>query len=154
VNQALLKEINEVNKCLISTVVDIGEEDISFDAAVNEVGPGTIVKCSFNAVTSGPDQIFLVLTMCLLVSSDYPNCSPVFLDKLPLELSKEQEHLLLKARSKFTRSIRCLSQPISVTEMAKSWDTCAGAVILEYSVQNGGGSFSTRYGTWKTVSNS
>ncbi|PIA27260.1 hypothetical protein AQUCO_08100003v1 [Aquilegia coerulea] len=101
-----------------------------------------------------PRVEFPVLTMCLLVSSDYPKCSPVFLDKLPLELSKEHKYMLLKAGSQFMRSIRCLPQPITVTKMARSWDTCAHAVILEYAVQNGGGSFSTRYGTWRTVSTS
>nr|GMD49596.1 mediator of RNA polymerase II transcription subunit 15A isoform X2 [Ipomoea batatas] len=85
----------------------------------------------------------------LLVPANYPNCSPIIMDKFPVEVSKEYEDLSIKARSKFSASLRSLSQPMSLRDIARTWDFCARAVILEYAQQSGGGSFSSKYGTWE-----
>jgi len=61
----------------------------------------------------------------------------------------ESEDLSTKTKSKFSISLRCLSQPMSLGEMAKTWDACARKVILEYAQQTGGGSFSSTYGSWE-----
>ena len=63
--------------------------------------------------------------------------------------SKEYEDLSIKARSKFSISLRSLSQPMSLSEMARTWDICARAVISEFAQQSGGGTFSSKYGTWE-----
>lgn len=66
-----------------------------------------------------------------------------------LSHSKEYEDLSIKARSRFSASLRSLSQPISLGDIARTWDFCARAVISEYAQQSGGGSFSSKYGTWE-----
>jgi len=85
----------------------------------------------------------------LLVPSNYPNCSPILLDKFPVEVSKEYEDLSVKAKSRFSISLRSLSQPMSLDEIARTWDVCARAVISEHAQQSGGGSFSSKFGTWE-----
>nr|GEY67626.1 mediator of RNA polymerase II transcription subunit 15A isoform X1 [Tanacetum cinerariifolium] len=67
----------------------------------------------------------------LLVPANYPNCSPILLDKFPAE-------------------VRSLSQPMSLKEIAKTWDVCARAVISDYAQQNGGGTFSSKYGGYSS----
>lgn len=59
------------------------------------------------------------------------------------------EDLLGKAKSKLYVIMRNLLQPMSVEEIAKSWDVCAREVITDYAQQNGGGNFSSTYGTWE-----
>lgn len=68
---------------------------------------------------------------------------------LIVKCSKEYEDLSIKAKSRFNISLRSLSHPMSLEEMAKTWDMCARAVISEYAQQSGGGTFSSRYGTWE-----
>ena len=63
--------------------------------------------------------------------------------------SKEYEDLSVKTKSRFSISLRSLSQPMSLAEIARTWDVCARAVISEYTQQSGGGSFSSKYGTWE-----
>lgn len=63
--------------------------------------------------------------------------------------SKESQDLSAKAKSRFGVSLRSLSQPMSLREMARTWDVCARKVMEEYARQHGGGSFSSRYGTWE-----
>ena len=67
--------------------------------------------------------------------------------------SKEHDDLSMKARSRFSISLRSLSQPMSLGEMARTWDICARGVICEHAQQSGGGSFSSKYGTWENVLN-
>uniref|UniRef100_M1D605 Transcription cofactor n=2 Tax=Solanum tuberosum TaxID=4113 RepID=M1D605_SOLTU len=88
----------------------------------------------------------------LLVPINYPNCSPILLDKFPVEVSKEYEDLSTKAKSRFSVSLRSLSQPMSLKDIAKTWDVCARAVICEYAQQSGGGTFSSKYGSWENCS--
>ena len=63
--------------------------------------------------------------------------------------SKEYEDLSIKAKSRFSISLRSLAQPMSLEEIARTWDNCARAVISEYAQQSGGGTFSSKYGTWE-----
>lgn len=159
-NHALLEEIREINQRLIDTVICVSDEDvdpISASAITAEGGEGTIVKCSFSAVALSPNlksqyasaQMSPIQPLRLLVPISYPSSSPILLDKFPIEVSKEYEDLSLKAKSRFSISLRNLSQPMSLGEIAKTWDACARAVILEYAQQSGGGSFSSIYGTWE-----
>ncbi|KVH91385.1 Coactivator CBP, KIX domain-containing protein [Cynara cardunculus var. scolymus] len=155
-NHALLEEIKEINQGLIDTVVDISEED-NDPAAASEGGDGTVVKCSFCAVALGPNlksqyasaQMSPIQPLRLLVPANYPNCSPILLDKFPIEVSKEYEDLSVKTKSRFSISLRSLSQPMSLKEIARTWDVCARAVISEYAQQSGGGTFSSKYGVWE-----
>lgn len=158
-NHALLEEIREINLRLIDTVVDISDEDVdpTAMAAAKEGGEGTIVKCSFSAIALSPNlksqyassQMSPIQPLRLLVPTNYPNCCPILLDKFPVEVSKEYEDLSIKARSRFSISLRSLSQPMSLGDIARTWDICARAVISEHAQQSGGGSFSSKYGTWE-----
>ncbi|XP_071741694.1 mediator of RNA polymerase II transcription subunit 15a-like [Rutidosis leptorrhynchoides] len=159
VNHALLEEIKEINRGLIDTVVSISEEDADPAAASAglEGGDGTMVKCSFTGVALGPNlksqytsaQMSPIQPLRLLVPVNYPNCSPILLDKFPAEVSKEFEDLSLKTKSRFSISLRSLSQPMSLKEIARIWDACSRAVISEYAQKTGGGTFSSKYGTWE-----
>ncbi|BBN68564.1 Mediator of RNA polymerase II transcription subunit 15a, partial [Prunus dulcis] len=152
-NHALLEEIREINRRLIDTVVNISDEDVDPSAAAAEGGEGTIVKCSFDAVALSPNlksqyasaQMSPIQPLRLLVPMNYPNCSPILLDKFPVEVSKEYEDLSVKAKSKFSISLRSISQPMSLGEIARTWDVCARAVISEHAQQSGGGSFSSKF---------
>ncbi|XVE89026.1 hypothetical protein DITRI_Ditri19aG0116900 [Diplodiscus trichospermus] len=158
-NHALLEEIREINRRLIDTVVDISDEDVDpgAAAATAEGGEGTIVKCSFSAVALSSNlksqymsaQMSPIQPLRLLVPTNYPNCSPILLDKFPIEVSKEHEDLSVKAKSRFGISLRTLSQPMSLGEIARTWDVCARAVIAEHAQLSGGGSFSSKYGAWE-----
>ncbi|XP_008789503.2 mediator of RNA polymerase II transcription subunit 15a [Phoenix dactylifera] len=156
VNHALLEEIREINQQLIVTIVNISEEDADSVAAASD-GEGTVIKCSFTAVALSPtfksqfasSHMSPILPLRLLVPANYPKCSPVLLDNLPDESSGESDDLSVKAKSRFSISLRGLSQPMSLGEMARRWDACARKVIAEYAQQTGGGSFSSRYGAWE-----
>ncbi|KAF4386189.1 hypothetical protein F8388_016441 [Cannabis sativa] len=154
---ALKEEIREINLRLIDTVIDISEES-SAVAAAAKGGEGTIVKCSFSAVALSPNmklqyasaQMSPIQPLRLLVPTNYPNCSPILLDVFPVEASKEYEDLSVKTKSRFSISLRTLSQPMSLGAMVRTWDVCARAVISEHAQRSGGGSFSSKYGTWET----
>ncbi|PKI33884.1 hypothetical protein CRG98_045714 [Punica granatum] len=117
-NHVLKEEIREINKQLIDVVVDISDEDVdpTAAAAVAEGGEGVVSP---------------IEPLRLLVPSNYPNCSPVLLDKFPVEVR--------------------LSQPMSLKDIARTWDNCSRAVILEYAEQSGGGSFSSKYGMGENI---
>ncbi|URE30090.1 hypothetical protein MUK42_17947 [Musa troglodytarum] len=131
VNHALLEEIREINQRLIGTVVNISEEDTDSNSAAPQ-GEGTIVKCVFTTVALCPslksqfasEHVSPILPLRLLVPANYPKCSPVLLDKFPDE-QRESDDLSVKARSTFAISLRGLSQPMSLGEMARTWDVSA-----------------------------
>ncbi|KAF5739057.1 hypothetical protein HS088_TW12G00255 [Tripterygium wilfordii] len=156
-NRSLLEEIREINQRFIDTVVDISDEDVDPTTAAAEGGEGTIVKCSFSAVALSPNlksqyasaQMSPIQPLRLMIPTNYPKCSPILLDKFPVEISKEYEDLSMKAKSRFSIFLRSLSQPMSLGEIARTWDLCARAVISEHAQQSGGGSFSSTYGTWE-----
>ncbi|KAG1359670.1 putative mediator of RNA polymerase II transcription subunit 15a-like [Cocos nucifera] len=140
VNHALLEEeIREINQQLIMTIVNISEENADSVAAASD-GEGTVIKCSFTAVALSPSlksqfassHMSPILPLRLLIPANYPKCSPVLLDKLPDESSGESDDLSVKAKSRFSISLRGLSQPMSLGEMARTWDACAHKVIAEY----------------------
>ena len=62
---------------------------------------------------------------------------------------KEHEDLSQKARLRFNLSLHSLSLPISLAEMAKTWEVCARAVFSYYAQLMGGECFTSRYGTWE-----
>lgn len=63
--------------------------------------------------------------------------------------SDELEDLSAKVKSKLNMSLRRLTEPLSLGEIARTWDVCARAVISEYAQQNGGGNLSSKYGEWE-----
>ncbi|CAL9133498.1 unnamed protein product [Musa acuminata var. zebrina] len=155
VNHALLEEIREINLRLVDTVVSISEEETDSSSAALE-GEGTVVKFSFTAVAFceslksqfASEHMSPILPLRLLVPVSYPKCSPVLLDKLPDD-QRESDDLSVKAKSRFIISLRALSQPMSLGEMARTWDACVRKVITEFAQQTGGGTFSSRYGAWE-----
>ncbi|XP_068328471.1 mediator of RNA polymerase II transcription subunit 15a-like [Pyrus communis] len=154
VNQTLLEEITAINHQLIDTVLDISDEDTppTVVSAQFRGGQGTIVRCSFIAVSISPNlksQQFPIQPLRLLVPANYPLCSPIFLHKLRVEVSDELEDLSAKVKSKLNMSLRRLTEPLSLGEIARTWDVCARAVISEYAQQNGGGNLSSKYGEWE-----
>ncbi|KAL6129535.1 hypothetical protein ACLB2K_072885 [Fragaria x ananassa] len=149
VHQTLLEEIREINLRLIDTVLDISDQETV--ASVKD-GEGTIVRCSFVGVSISPDLMSSqMFSIRLLVPANYPFCSPIFLDKLTMEVGDELEDLSAKVMSKVSRSLRTLKEPLSLGDIATVWDTCAREVVCECAQQNGGGSFSSKYGTWEDI---
>lgn len=156
VTSLVLKEIEEINKRLIDTVASVSEEEVDRIAAQAVVGK--VVSLAFNAVSISPNLISKlasqhmtpIMSLRLLVPLDYPKSSPVLLDKLPDEQSKESGDLLSKAMSKFNKSLHLVSQPISLVKMAKLWDASIRELMLEYAHQYGGGTFSSRVASWQT----
>ncbi|KAG2321308.1 hypothetical protein Bca52824_014521 [Brassica carinata] len=158
---ALLEEIKEINQRMIDTVVEISDDEdaaeLSEGAIASKGCEGTTVRFSFKAVSLSPalkahlssTQMSPIQPLHLLVPCSYPNGSPSLLDKLPVETSKEKEDLSSKAMARFSILLRSLSQPMSLKDIAKTWDSCARTVICEYAQKFGGGTFSSKYGTWE-----
>ncbi|KAM7259082.1 hypothetical protein ACFE04_014823 [Oxalis oulophora] len=159
VNHTLSKEISDLNQRLVDTVVAICDEDDD-PTTTTEGGEGTIVKFSFVPVALCPQlkaqyasaQVSPIQPLRLLVPTNYPSSSPILLDKLPVEVGKENEDLSTKAKSMFSRSLRNLSQPMSLGDLARTWDGCNRAAISDYAQNTGGGTFSSKYGTWEQSS--
>nr|XP_034921219.1 mediator of RNA polymerase II transcription subunit 15a-like [Populus alba] len=156
VSRAVLKEIEEINQQLIDTVLDISDEETDSTTAGPD-GGGIIIKCSFIAVSISPnfnskddfDQISKIQPLKLLVPTKYPYCSPIVLEKLPEEVSEKHDDLSVKARVKLNLHLRSLLQPMSIGEMARTWDKCARTATSEHAVKNGGGCVFSKYGTWE-----
>ncbi|KAJ4785037.1 mediator of RNA polymerase II transcription subunit 15a-like protein [Rhynchospora pubera] len=154
-HHALLEEIREINIRLIDTELTLNEEDADSTA---EGGESILVKCTYTAVALSPglrahftsSQLSPILPLRLLVPAGYPKCSPVILDKI-LDEQRDLDDFSTRARAKFNISIRGLTQPMSLKEIAHTWDTCARKVIQEYAAQFGGGSFSSRMIKWQII---
>nr|VDD42586.1 unnamed protein product [Brassica oleracea] len=158
---ALLEEIKEINQRLIDTVVEISDDEDAADssegATASKGCEGTTVRVSFIAVSLSPalkahlssTQMSPIQSLRLLVPCSYPNVSPSLLYKLRVETSKENGDLSSKAMARFNILLRSLSQPMSLKDIANTWDACARTVICEYAQQFGGGTFSSKYGTWE-----
>ncbi|XP_047323091.1 mediator of RNA polymerase II transcription subunit 15a-like [Impatiens glandulifera] len=164
-NNTLLEEMKEINYRLIDTVVNISDEDIvdpMLATTAAEKGDGTIVKCSFIALAPNHDLKLeygslnksQIQPIRLLVPANYPNCSPILLDKLPIEEEscKEVDNLSSKVKARFRVLLRDLSHPTSLHEIVRTWDGCARAAILKHAEDIGGGSFSSIYGAWDNCS--
>ena len=63
--------------------------------------------------------------------------------------SKDLEDLSFKAKLKLKLSLKMLSQPLSLKDIAISWDHCARETICEYAQLHGGGTFTSKYGGWE-----
>lgn len=156
INHALMEEIHEINQQLIDTELHVCEDDAESFGATSEGTEGTVIKCTFTAVAVSPSlksmfasaQMSPILPLRVLVPASYPKCSPVLLDKFPDE-QRNSDDLSTKARSKFSILLRGLAEPMSLREIARTWDACARKVIAEYAQQTGGGSFSSSYGCWE-----
>uniref|UniRef100_A0ACD5Y1J0 Uncharacterized protein n=1 Tax=Avena sativa TaxID=4498 RepID=A0ACD5Y1J0_AVESA len=157
VNHALMEEIQEINQQLIDTELHVCEDDADSFAATSDGAEGTVIKCTFTAVAVSPSlksmfasaQMSPIMPLRLLVPAGYPKCSPVLLDKFPDE-QRNSDDLSSKAKSKFGILLRGLTEPMSLREIAKTWDACARKVIEEYAQKTGGGSFSSSYGCWES----
>ncbi|KAF8028145.1 hypothetical protein BT93_E0914 [Corymbia citriodora subsp. variegata] len=158
-NYDLWGEIKQINQQLILTVVDISDEEVDSHAASahTKVGEGTIVKCSFTGVGINPNlrsettslKMSLIQPLWLLLPMNYPNCSPIVLNKSPVDVSKEAEDLTAKAKSRLSRALRMLPQPTSLGGIALRWEESVRAVVLDFARQSGGGTFSSKYGAWE-----
>ncbi|CAM0911525.1 unnamed protein product [Alopecurus aequalis] len=157
VNHVLMEEIQEINQHLIDTELRVCEDDADSSAATSEWAEGTVIKCTYTAVAVSPSlksmfasaQMSPIMPLRLLVPAGYPKCSPVLLDKFPDE-QRNSDDLSSKAKSKFGILLRGLAEPMSLQEIARTWDACARKVIEEYAQKTGGGSFSSSYGFWES----
>ncbi|TXG70242.1 hypothetical protein EZV62_005177 [Acer yangbiense] len=149
-SKGLLDEIRYTNQLMVETMVDL---DPTEDTATYEAGEGTTVRCTYRAVAfDGNLKMLPVLPLRLLVPADYPNSSPIILDGLNVDwsrVSEESANLMAKTRLRFNRSLRQLSEPMSLADMAKSWNVCAREVYREFAQQLGGECLSSRYGAWE-----
>ncbi|CAI0421080.1 unnamed protein product, partial [Linum tenue] len=137
-NQALREEVRTINQQLVDTDV----------AIIPDGNARTIMKFSFNAASISPMLLQQPIEpLKLLVPANYPQSSPVLLENG----DSGEDDLSVKAKSRLHRCLRSLLHPVTLEDIARSWDVCARQVITEYALQNGGGSFSSQYGTWETV---
>jgi len=63
--------------------------------------------------------------------------------------SEDLEDLSIKAKLKLKFSLRMLSEPLSLKDIAMSWDHCVRETICEYAQLHGGGTFTSKYGGWE-----
>ncbi|KAK4404716.1 Mediator of RNA polymerase II transcription subunita [Sesamum angolense] len=141
-NDLLLQEIKEINQKLIEVVVEIiNTEDVSRTGS----DEATLIRCSYIPVGHSwnikiPNTAMPNLLLELIVSADYPNSSPTVLETIPPGCSDAEEgkYLWMKAKSRFSLSLRKFSQPILLKEMAEAWDFCAREVFHGFAEQMGG----------------
>ncbi|MCO5591247.1 hypothetical protein L7F22_045228 [Adiantum nelumboides] len=149
---SLLEEIDHINDKLIETRVEIDPEGNK--EAATDGKDGVAVRCVYNAITVKPsvnlrnNSLYLAFPpLRLLVPPQYPHCSPILLED---ESAPSSNNLLpSQAWDAFKRTVCCLPQPVLLGDMVKAWDSSAYDTILEAAIGQGGGSFSSRYGTWK-----
>ncbi|KAK7830805.1 mediator of rna polymerase ii transcription subunit 15a [Quercus suber] len=153
----LQNEIKCINQQLVETMIDL---DSTEDLASTVTGEGTVIRCSYSAVALSQNlkllyassHILPVLSLWLLVPADYPNSSPTIFDGMTVRWShdnKESKELSENAKLKFSIVLRILSEPMSLGEMARTWEFCAREVFLENAQHIGGECFSSRYGRWE-----
>ncbi|XP_010528419.1 PREDICTED: mediator of RNA polymerase II transcription subunit 15a-like isoform X2 [Tarenaya hassleriana] len=153
----LLREIREINQRMIDTVVDVCDVSRETSAEQPRGGGGTVVTCSYSAVALSSAfkahynsrQISQIQPLHLLIPEDYPDSSPLLLDKFPTETSKDCEDLSAETSSRFRLSLKSLSEPMSLTDIVRTWDTCVHAAMAEYAESRGGGNFSSKFGSWE-----
>lgn len=149
-DRVLQPEIQNVNEQLFETVVDVSDNDI--DAASCEGRDGIVVKFSYNPMSFGRDKHAdksPISPLWLLIPLSYPKCSPVVLDRPPVETIKEYEDLSSKAKAMFDVSVRNLPEPMTLETLARTWDKCARNVVAQYVYQRGGDSFNAQCGPWE-----
>ncbi|CAL0311029.1 unnamed protein product [Lupinus luteus] len=160
-NYTLLEEIKKINNRLIDTEVVIDEEKTipSASGGVDEHGgKGILVKLVFNSISvnvnlmsqyASSSKKSIIKPLRILVPSSYPLCSPVILDEMPSKISMDLDDLSMRAKFKLRRNLQNLNQPMSLRDIATSWDHCAREAICEYAKLQGGGTFSSKYGGWE-----
>ncbi|MCO5577028.1 hypothetical protein L7F22_030850 [Adiantum nelumboides] len=148
----LLEEIDRINDKLIETRVEIDPQGNK--KAASDGKDGIAVKCVYNAISVKPNSnlrnnsLHIAFPpLRLLIPPQYPHCSPILLED---ESAPSSNDLLpVQAWETFKRTARGLPQPVLLGDMVKAWDSSAYDTILEAAIGQGGGSFSSRYGTWK-----
>ncbi|XP_019421204.1 PREDICTED: mediator of RNA polymerase II transcription subunit 15a-like isoform X1 [Lupinus angustifolius] len=160
-NYTLFDEIKKINNRLIDTEVVIDEEKtfISASGRVDEHSKeGMLVKLIFNSTSvdvnlisqyASSNKKSIIKPLRILVPSSYPLCSPFILDEMPLKISEEMDDLSMKAKFRLRLSLQSLHQPMSLRDIATSWDHCAREAIFEFAKLHGGGTFSSKYGGWE-----
>ncbi|CAN7089523.1 unnamed protein product [Brassica rapa subsp. narinosa] len=175
---ALLQEIIEINGRFVETMVNICNEDVcpsevapgtvvvtcsyipvalsaTFKALYNSghiVSLSKLWSClSFSQMLMYPmfDMQSQIQPLRLLVPENYPS-SPIIIEKILFDGASDHkfEDLSARARSRFSSSMK---EAMSLKEIAKVWDECARATMLEYAERHGGGTFSSKYGRWESV---
>lgn len=153
--RVLQPEIQNVNEQLFETVVDVSDNDI--DAASCEGRDGIVVKCSYNPLSWGRKtdsgdkhaDKSPISPLWLLIPLSYPKCSPVVLNRPPVETIKEYEGLFSKAKAMFDVSVRNLPEPMTLETLARTWDKCARNVVAQYVYERGGDNFNAQCGPWE-----
>ncbi|XP_010552438.1 PREDICTED: mediator of RNA polymerase II transcription subunit 15a-like isoform X2 [Tarenaya hassleriana] len=158
-DSALLREIKEINQRFIDTVVHIcdGDDNLSRETSI-ERGEGTVVTCSYVPVALSPAfkalyasrRSLQIQPLRLLIPGNYPDSSPILLDKFPTEASNGYGDLTVKTKSRFILSLRTVAEPMSLKDIAGIWNACARAAVAEFAEGQGGGSFSSKSGPWKS----
>ncbi|KAL3632599.1 hypothetical protein CASFOL_025583 [Castilleja foliolosa] len=143
-SDVLFQEIKEINDRFLEVKVDVMSMDYVSSIRFEE---GNLIRCSY--VPVGPASIHMIhkLLLELIVPADYPAFSPTISENMSRDCgdSEEGKYLWTKAKSNFDTKLRSFSQPITVKQMARAWETSARDVFVEYAQQMGGGSFSSRY---------
>lgn len=147
----LLEEIDRINGRLVETTVEIdhqGNEEAAADGR-----EGIVVRCVYKCIAVKPNlklrnNSFHIAfpPLRLLIPPQYPHCSPTVLE----DEAASNPHNLLSSQAwdEFKRTVRCLPQPVLLADMVKAWDSSAYNAILETAIRQGGGNFSSTYGTW------
>ncbi|KAK9741889.1 hypothetical protein RND81_03G135800 [Saponaria officinalis] len=142
----LSDEIRNVNQRLIDIQVRLCNTNLE-----------TVVKCYYIGVSVDLSFIksikpsagsSLIQPLAMLVPKDYPDCSPKVLDNPPTQNVEFGDNLSDEARARLDKSLLSLHSPATVSDIARTWELCARAVVVEYAQKFGGGSFSSRYGKW------
>lgn len=149
---SLDEEINYVNGRFIDTHVEI-DHDGSEEAAADG-REGIVVTCSYNAIAMEPNTAFhgnlfhlAVPPLRLLIPPYYPHCSPIVLEDHTA--SSSNHPISCQARDAFRRIVRSLQQPVSLGGLVRAWDASAHSAVVEAATLQGGGCFSSSYGSWE-----
>lgn len=68
-----------------------------------------------------------------------------------IALVSGSHHCFKGAREEFEGNVRRLQTPLSVSNIATTWDECARNSLNEYAHQQGGGNFATTFGVWESI---
>ncbi|KAI4332910.1 hypothetical protein L6164_017780 [Bauhinia variegata] len=176
-HHALTEEIREINNRLIDVELVMSEKDI-IKAAATGADDGFHVKCFFRGIAVDWNSMppLKINPLRLLIPTNYPACSPIFVDEMPVQirplawekevglgntkagalvpppaLSKTTEDLTAKARYKLSISLWNQKLPCSLRDIAMLWQDCTREAIIDFAKPYGGGTFSSKYGEWEEV---
>ncbi|KAF7020414.1 hypothetical protein CFC21_033518 [Triticum aestivum] len=148
-NAFLDEEIKNINNSLVDTEINVISD--SADA-------GTLITLSYMAVAVAPDlkAIFArsekppISAAKLLVPTDYPRSSPVLVEDD--EDAQERNEFKAMSNSVHKQFKLALAEHRSINDIAREWDSCVRAAVLKLAKSFGGGTFTSRYGKWESVS--